>query len=87
MSNVLTDHRVIKWRLAAVMADREVDNQELARLTGLHLVTVSRLKSRRAMPDRLDAHTLDKLCTALDCQPGELLRFVADELNPQEKVL
>lgn len=43
---------VIKWRLAAVMADREVDNQRLQELTGLHRGTISKLKNN--LPARLD---------------------------------
>jgi putative transcriptional regulator len=72
----------IKWRLAAVMADRETEYKELARLTGLHPVTLSKLKNSRFMPPRLDRTTLEKLCKALDCQPGELLRYIPE---PEEK--
>lgn len=69
----------IKWRLAVLMADREFDHKDLAELTGLHPVTVSRLKNMRTMPRRLDSDTLTKLCKALDCQPGDLLRYLPDE--------
>ncbi|WP_228061068.1 MULTISPECIES: helix-turn-helix domain-containing protein [unclassified Coleofasciculus] len=69
----------IKWRLAAVMADREVDYKELAQKTGMHPVTLSKLKNSRIMPPRLDRTTLEKLCNALNCQPGELLRHIPEE--------
>lgn len=67
----------IKWRLAAVMADREIDNQRLHQLTGLHLGTISKLRNHP--PARLDLKTLDLLCKALKCQPEELLRYLPDE--------
>lgn len=66
----------IKWRLSAVMADREIDNQKLHELTGLHLGTISKLRNNA--PARVDTKTLDMLCVALDCQPGELLVYVPD---------
>lgn len=67
----------IKWRLSAVMADREIDNQRLHELTGLHLGTISKLRNKP--PGRLDMDTLNLLCRALNCQPGELLRHIPDD--------
>ena len=70
----------IKWRLSAVMADREIDNQTLHQLTGLHPGTISKLRNNP--PSRIDVITLNLLCQALNCQPGELLRFLPD--SPQQ---
>lgn len=69
----------IKWRLAVLMADREVDYKELAQMTGLHPVTISKHKNMRFMPDRLESGTLEKYCQALKCQPGELLIYMPIE--------
>ena len=69
----------IKWRLAAVMADRELDYKDVASLTGLHPVTVHKLKNTYEMPPRLDRETLEKLCRVLSCQPGDLLRYMPEE--------
>lgn len=69
----------IKWRLAAVMADRELDYRQLAEKTGLHPGTVSKLKSTYVMPRRLDSETLEKLCRALTCQPADLMRYQPEE--------
>lgn len=69
----------IKWRLAAVMADREMDYKQLAEKAGLHPVTVNKLKNTYVAPPRLDSSTLDKLCRVLKCQPGDLLRHELDE--------
>lgn len=80
MSQVTEQQKpMIKWRLAAVMADRELNYIQLAEMTGLHKVTVNKLKNSYDMPRRLDSGTLDLLCRALKCQPGELLRYVEDE--------
>ena len=69
----------IKWRLAAVMADRESDYRQLAEMTGLHPVTANKLKNTFIAPPRIDSATLYKLCKALKCQPGDLMRFELDE--------
>ena len=69
----------IKWRLAAVMADRELDYKEVAELTGFHKVTVNKHKNLKRMPPRLDYETLDKYCRVLKCEPGDLLRYLPDE--------
>ena len=82
MRNVFRVPVAIKWRLAAVMADREIDNQKLHDLTGLHPGTISKLRNKK--PARLDTQTLDMLCKALRCEPGDLLRFVPDEGGDRE---
>lgn len=74
MATMLVSGMALKWRLVAVMADREIDNQKLHELTGLHPGTISKLRNN--LPSRLDIETLEKLCTALKCQPGDLLRHI-----------
>ena len=69
----------IKWRLAVLMADREIDYKELAVLTGFHEKTVSKHKNLRVMPSRLEDSTLFKYCQALKCQPGDLLVYIGEE--------
>ncbi len=78
---------VIKWRLAAVMADREMDYRQVAKATGLHHVTVNKLKNTYEMPPRLDRATLEKLCKVLQCQPSDLLRYVPSEAADESESL
>ena len=68
----------IKWRLKSVMAAREMSYTDLAEKTGLHKGTVNRLVNTYEMPKRLDRETLNKFCTVLKCQPGDLLIFEAE---------
>lgn len=77
MTVMAIETMAIKWRLVAVMADREVDNQKLHELTGLHMGTISKLRNNP--PARVDLKTLEMLCKALQCQPGELLRYTPEE--------
>ena len=72
---------MIKWRLAAVMADRELDYKQVAALTGFNPKTVSRHKNLKVMPSRLERDTLEAYCNALKCTTGELLVHVPKEAS------
>jgi putative transcriptional regulator len=61
------------------MADRNISNKELAARVGMHPTSVSKIKTRRRLT-RIDETTLDALCKALNCQPGDLM--VYEEDNP-----
>jgi len=69
---------VIRWKLAVVMADRNISNKELAALMGMHPTSVSKIKTRRRLT-RIDEATLSALCRALKCQPGDLMVYEEDE--------
>lgn len=56
----------IKWRLAVLMADREIDYKKLAEITGMHPVTVSKHKNSKIMPSRLESETLDKVLRSFE---------------------
>ncbi|MEO0396815.1 MAG: helix-turn-helix transcriptional regulator [Cyanobacteria bacterium P01_A01_bin.137] len=71
---------VIHWRLAVIMAERNVRNKDLAALTGISERSISRLKVRRQI-SRIDAETLDALCKALNCQPGDLMVYTDTSKN------
>lgn len=67
----------IKWRLAYVMLDRNMKTGQLARKTGMATQTISRLKSYQVIPTMVSRKTLESLCDALKCEPGDLMsRFV-----------
>lgn len=69
---------MIHWRLAVVMAERDISNKDLAALIGLNPKSVSRLKVRRRLT-RIDEPTLNAICKALKCQPGDLLVYEEDK--------
>ncbi len=69
---------MIHWRLAVVMAERNISNKELALLIGMNPKSVSRLKVRRRLT-RIDEPTLNSICKALKCQPGDLMVYEEDE--------
>lgn len=59
-----------------------MSNKELALLIGMNPVSVSRLKTRRHFT-KIDECTLDALCKALQCQPGDLMTYEEDK-NEQD---
>lgn len=56
-----------------MLARRKMTSAELADKIGLSPVNLSILKTGKAKGVRFS--TLDALCKALDCQPGDLLEF------------
>ena len=68
---------MIKAKLHRVMADRDMRKQkELVEMTGLTPNTISDFYTGKVKTVRFS--TLDKLCKALDCTPGDLLEYIPD---------
>lgn len=64
-------------RLDVVMARRKMRSNILARAIGITEANLSLLKSGKVKGLRFS--TLEAICRALDCQPGDILEFVPDE--------
>ena len=60
-----------------MLARRKMAVGTLAALVGITPANLAVLKNGRAKAVRFT--TLDALCTALECQPGDLLRWVPDD--------
>ena len=58
-------------RLDKMMADRKMSLNELAQKIGMTNVNLSNLKTSKMKGIRFE--TMDAICEALDCQPGDLL--------------
>lgn len=66
----------IVLRLDRVMADRKMSLNELAEKVGITNVNLSKLKTGKVQGVRFA--TLESICDALDCQPGDILEFVRE---------
>ena len=66
--------------LDVMMAKRRISSGDLANMIGLSQANLSILKTGKARAIRFS--TLEALCAALKCQPGEILEF-CDESNEQ----
>lgn len=60
-------------RLDRVMADRKISLNDLSEKVGIANVNLSKLKTGKASAIRFS--TLDSICKALDCQPGDILEY------------
>jgi putative transcriptional regulator len=70
----------IAVKLDDMLHDRRMTLTELADRIGITLANLSILKTGKARAVRFS--TLDAICTALACQPGDILRF---EPDPKER--
>ena len=63
--------------LDVMMAKRKMSLNELSARVDITLANLSILKNNKAKAVRFS--TLEALCKALDCQPGDILEYVPDE--------
>ncbi len=63
--------------LDVMMARRKMSSNELAKRVGITPANLSILKTGKAKAIRFS--TLEQLCLALDCQPGDILRYEKGE--------
>jgi putative transcriptional regulator len=69
-------------KLDDLLHARRMTLTDLAERVGITIVNLSILKTGKARAIRFS--TLEAICGALDCQPGDLLRFEADEGADEE---
>ena len=69
--------------LDVMMAKRKVGLTELAGDVDITLANLSILKNNKAKAIRLS--TLDAICKALNCQPGDILEYVEDDGSENDR--
>ena len=69
--------------LDVVMAKRKTSSNELADAIGISQANLSILKTGKAKAVRFS--TLEAICKALDCQPGDILEYIADDTERTEQ--
>lgn len=68
---------MIVFNIDVMMAKRKISLTALSERVGITMANLSILKTGKAKAVRVE--TLNKLCAALECQPGDLLEWRADE--------
>ena len=63
----------IIFNIDVMLAKRKMQSQELAEKIGITQANLSILKTGKAKA--LKVSTLDAICRALDCQPGDLIEY------------
>lgn len=66
----------IMINLDVVMAQRKMGLTELAKEVDITMANLSILKNNKAKAIRFS--TLDAICKALDCQPGDVITYMED---------
>jgi putative transcriptional regulator len=72
----------IVLHLDVMLAKRKVKSRELASYVGITEQNLSLLKSGKVKGIRFS--TLEKICERLDCQPGDIMEWQADDGNGNE---
>ena len=73
---------MIVVNLDVMMARRKMSLSQLSEKVDITLANLSVLKNNKAKAVRFS--TLEAVCTALDCQPGDILEYVPDETGSVE---
>lgn len=60
-----------------MLAKRKMSVTELSEKVGITMANISILKNGKAKAIKVD--TLNKICQALDCQPGDILEYVPSD--------
>lgn len=68
---------MIVVNLDVMMAKRKMSSTELSDRLGITMANLSILKNNKAKAIRFT--TLEAICEALDCQPGDILEYKKDE--------
>ena len=66
--------------LDVMMAKRKIKLQDLAEQVGISIQNLSILKTGKAKAVRFS--TLEAICRALDCQPGDILEY--EKMNKED---
>ena len=74
---------MIQVNLDVVLAKRKMRVIKLTEMIGLSNVSISLLKNGKAKGIRFD--TLEKICKALECQPGDILEYCEDKELKESK--
>ena len=70
-------------RLDRVMADRKMSLKELSDRVGVSNVNLSKMKTGRISAIRFS--TLEAICEALSCQPGDILEYDPNAAASEER--
>ncbi len=68
---------MIEVNLDIILASKRVTSAELAEKIGITQANLSVLKTGKAKAVRFS--TLESICKELDCQPGDILKYIPDK--------
>lgn len=70
---------MIKFKVKVLLAVHEMTQKQLAEMTGIRPPTISAICTGSIK--ELPVNVINKLCKALNCQPGDLMEYIPDPDN------
>ena len=71
---------MIKNRLKILLAERDLNYSKLSEITGISINALSKMgKEGGTGSKQITYEVLDKLCSALECQVGDILIWIPEE--------
>ena len=67
----------LKFKLKLLLAMKGMTQKKLAELTGVRPPTISAICTNSIK--ELPVGVIERICQALDCQPGDIMEYVPDE--------
>ncbi len=67
---------MIENRFAKLLGEKKLDRRDIVKMTGLDNHIVYRIY--KGNYSRIDLDTLNKLCTALDCDTNDIFKYIPD---------
>ncbi len=67
----------LKFKLKVLLAMKGMTQKKLAELTGIRPPTISAICTNSIK--ELPVGVIERICQALDCQPGDIMEYVKDE--------
>ena len=58
-----------------LLIDKDLKKQDVMQLTGISKATMAKLNTN----DYVSLEIIDKLCFALNCQPGDLIEYIPEQ--------
>lgn len=71
----------VQVNLDVQLAKRKMSLTELSERVGITIANLSILKTGKARAIRIS--TLDKICEVLECQPGDILEYIPEEIEEE----
>jgi len=68
---------MIKFRLKVLLAMHDMTQIQLSEITGVRQPTISAICTGSAK--HLPVDVIEKICKALDCQPGDIIQYVPEQ--------
>ncbi len=73
----------IHVNLSKVLKEKNITSKELCEYVGITEANMSILRSGKAKGIRFE--TLEKICEYLECEPGEILTFIEEEKDEENR--